>query len=659
MVANTRISEHASYKATMAQRLEHSYETHLDGLRAVAVAAVFAYHLSPTDIPGGYLGVDVFFVISGYLITGNLLRDAGSEGISLSRFYARRFKRLLPSFVTLLVTLLLAGWFFLPSYEYRELGKSTLTAAAFAANIYFWQHQNYFAPTAENELLLHLWSLGVEEQFYLIAPVAILFITHSRIINHAGRIFLGALVIASVAAITGSYFLSQDATFYLPWFRAWELLAGAWLATLGRRRLPRSITDTAGAIAIAGLGASFYFVEQLTASHLPAAAIAVFASALLIRFGKDCRVIDGILSLTPMRHLGRLSYPIYLWHWPVILLISWLLPGLSPSGAALTAVVLAYALALATYTLVETPIRATITTKDKTVVCIGCAILATIGLAGGSIFILDGIAQRVDSDAHAARKRALQNRTFSSKCELLPTGESACDFNANHLSTTPEVVVFGDSHALALAQSLSKRARAAGQTIRIVASPECMPALPGSVGGSEKFLCELMREKLQQSLLHSGADQTIIIAARWRAYVRRYGKRLGSTADGESAVHLAISALIERARKHAGQVSFIGPVPEAPWNVARRYAFDSMRSAPASLSAPHPEAPYFFEHFEEPDAAETSNVAFFDPVPAFCNDDECVFSRETELFFYDSHHLSEAGAELALAETVLRGSQKQ
>ena len=295
------------------------YRKDIDGLRCVAVTAVVLYHFG-LSAPGGFVGVDVFFVISGYLITAQIAGDIEAQRFSLLTFYARRCKRILPALLVVCTACLLAGWFVLWPGDYKALAASVRYAAFGLANFYFLWNTGYFDQASDLLPMLHLWSLGVEEQFYFAWPALLL------LALPLGRRWLIALLLALIAISLGASInavaADQKAAFYLPHLRAWELAIGGLLVFLPHMRLPsyaREILGAAAALLILGA-----IVMLTKASPFPglSALPPVIGAALLIwhTMHGGSSAVSRLLSLAPAVFVGKISYSLYLWHWPVLVL---------------------------------------------------------------------------------------------------------------------------------------------------------------------------------------------------------------------------------------------------------------------------------------------------------------------------------------------------
>jgi peptidoglycan/LPS O-acetylase OafA/YrhL len=325
-----------------------SYRPDIDGLRAVAVAAVVLYHAFPTVLPGGFVGVDIFFVISGFLITGIILKENAAGTFSFARFYARRVRRIFPALAVVLSSCLAAGYFLLLPDELAQLGSHVGAGALFLSNIVLLTESSYFDVGASQKILLHLWSLGIEEQFYAAWPVLLMAARWCRLPTVASIV---ALITGSFVAnliVTGS---DPTAAFYLPITRAWELLTGALLAVTSLR-LPKAVAWL-GLLCFTAACALF---SETTLFPGWAAALPILAAFLIIA-APESPLNKAVLSHSWMRAVGKISYPLYLWHWPLLLFPKIVLGyELEPLRQA-SCVALAVALATATYLLVESPVR--------------------------------------------------------------------------------------------------------------------------------------------------------------------------------------------------------------------------------------------------------------------------------------------------------------
>lgn len=388
------------------------YRPDIDGLRAIAVLAVVGFHAFPTWIRGGFAGVDVFFVISGYLISTILLTSMDRGSFRFSQFYIRRIRRIFPALIVVLLGCLVAGWLVLFSNEYMALGKHVAGSAAFASNFVLWNEAGYFDKAAATKPLLHIWSLGIEEQFYIVWPL-LLYLTWKR--RAATLALLVLALVGSFAFNVRSIHADPTADFYSPLTRFWELMAGALLAYLSLhgnnlaeifRKLPRPTFQMNGAVAPSGsiapnvaavAGLLFIMATVLTIDEtreFPGwwALLPVIGTCLLIASGPLTWINNKLLATRGLVTIGLISYPLYLWHWPLLSFIG-IVDGRAPSPKAATlAILVSFALAWLTYRLVEKPLRFGKSAPIKAAILF--VAVGMIGSAGYFIYANNGFAFR-------------------------------------------------------------------------------------------------------------------------------------------------------------------------------------------------------------------------------------------------------------------------
>ena len=334
------------------------YRPDIDGLRAIAVLAVIGYHAFPKWITGGFVGVDIFFVISGYLISTVILESLSGDTFSLRAFYARRIRRIFPALLVVLLAVFGIGWLLLFAVEFKQLGKHIAASAGFVSNIVFWSESGYFDTLAETKPLLHLWSLSIEEQFYLVWPVLLWALAKRRV-----NPLVTTTVLAMASFGLAVYELRHDAVaaFFLPQYRAWELLLGAMLAerALATRGLERPDAGRSNAQSIAGLTLIALAVAFTPRSAFPGwwALLPTAGAVLVIMAGPTAVLNRRVLSSAPLVWVGLISYPLYLWHWP-LLSFGRIVVGSVPSpGYRAGAIAASVVLAWATYRAIERPLR--------------------------------------------------------------------------------------------------------------------------------------------------------------------------------------------------------------------------------------------------------------------------------------------------------------
>lgn len=341
------------------------FRSDIEGLRAIAVLLVIAAHFAIPGFAGGFIGVDIFFVISGYLITGILFREMnGTDTIALWRFYANRLRRLLPALATMLIGSSLLANHLLHESQYREQGTASAMAAVWLSNIYFtFSDVDYFAEESTSNAMLHTWSLGVEEQFYLLWPLLILFIARTyrgRNRRTAAVILFSVITVVSLIACLAYSTWNPQFAFYMMPTRTWQFSAGAlvWLITC-EQKISEPKALTIGASGTLLLVAAIFAIRPDAVYPGPLALLPTLATCLLLWAGKTSKqtAIGAFLALPPMQILGRLSYSWYLWHWPVLIISEQLATIRGHAGNTALVLLITLLAAILTHILIEKPIR--------------------------------------------------------------------------------------------------------------------------------------------------------------------------------------------------------------------------------------------------------------------------------------------------------------
>lgn len=438
--------------------MSHSkiYRPDIDGLRAIAVAIVVIFHAFPSLIPAGFVGVDIFFVISGYLITGILLDELNS-GVDLktmlAQFYARRIKRIFPSLLVVLFLTLLASWFILLPDDYKKLGQQTMAGLGFVSNFLFWQQAGYFDTASDTKPLLHLWSLAIEEQFYIFFPI-VLFYLHAKKINLI-KVLWTLIILSFLASL---YYARKDLTadFYSPLTRAWELLAGALLAVYARK--PMSIASANGSLkyknfvailALLCFAIAMYSIDKTRKFPGSWAFFPVAMSVGFIMAGPSTWINQKVLASRPFVWVGLISYPLYLWHWPLLVLGHHYFGTEFNWKIKVGAMALAVILSALCYYFLESPIRKA-KKLSATVVKILLVMAVILAYLGYSVYHKEGYPKRFPNIIQqlTTSKGNLQDGWRVGKC-MLEYEQKASRFADECIETQPKPHVFlwGDSHA--------------------------------------------------------------------------------------------------------------------------------------------------------------------------------------------------------------------
>ncbi len=563
-------------------------------MRAIAVAMVLLFHFRIPGGAGGFAGVDVFFVLSGYLMTSILAKTENiSMGSLVGTFYARRIWRIAPAYlVTLLIVIAGAAFYMLPE-DYSRLGASAQSALTFTSNIFFTSEAGYFSGDAINKPLLHTWSLGVEMQFYLIWPVLYIFVRGFSLKLQAVFLIAGAVVSFIGAVIATS--LDPEAAFYAMPTRLWEFCAGSLLANSWVRSKIPSWTNNnlllQGFAILSLLGFMAFGSEQL-AWPAPYGLIAVLATAVLIATNispappNGTSIVTRTLSSSPFVWLGEISYSLYLVHWPITCLIFFIWAPEPSLTIRASMMLLCIPIAYGLYRFIETPMRnkpnATGSVYLRPAVLVGlCCVIFSVGLL---IRSNNGYPQRYPTSLQAALVGKFPLNKLPNKSDFCNSGDFGC---RAPLSTGKSVFLWGDSHARQFQPSIAQLAHLSGHDFSANIMDAC-PPLPnaGRSDGAFQFKQECLEKNLQTfEMINSDPNiSTVVIAARWAYYANstRVGMESGKpifiarSSSDQTNIELSLERLETELRttadtfsKNGKKVVFVLQAPEHLTNSRR------------------------------------------------------------------------------------------
>ncbi len=640
-------------------KLSLDYRADIDGLRAVAVLAVLFYHADIRLFSGGYVGVDVFFVISGFLITNIIVREAEAGNFSILQFYERRIRRIYPALYTVILASLILGFALYDSKNFMEMSKSVIATTLFLSNILFWSEAGYFDTESTLKPMLHTWSLAVEEQFYIFFPLLVVLVI---------RYFKPRLkqVLASVAIISfgfSVYYTTRDASsaFYLPHFRTWELMIGSLLAVgLMPDGLSPKWMNTLSLAGMAGIMSSIFIYNDNTLFPGVSALLPTAGAALVIYGGADKTSWAGnILKLPPFVFIGKISYSLYLWHWPVILFGKYLLIRQATWLDMTILLCAAFILSVLSWKFIENPFREKDFMKKPKIFFFAGAVMAAAIILGGMAYIYKGFPGRFKE----YQSKVIVGKSKWDKCIVnitnIPEKLTLCQIGKKNES--PAFIVWGDSHALALATAADISAKRAGVSGYLSTVAACPPLL--GIDRKNQLDCYEYNNTILKHIEDNSELNTIILAGRWA--LSADGKRYKTEKGG--AVKLVDVSLPENKSKNNADVFTIGlqrtvqklielnrkvvivmTVPEVGYNVPSSYfmALRTRRDVNQII------APTWTEYLERNQPVieamklieEIPGVKIISPSDMLCNETICAVVKNEKPLYKDDDHLSVFGA---------------
>jgi peptidoglycan/LPS O-acetylase OafA/YrhL len=651
------------------------YRADIDGLRALAVLAVVFFHADVELFSGGFVGVDIFFVISGYLITGIIAGEIRSGQFSLLRFYERRIRRIFPALFTMIACTTVAATFLFMPAELKDYSQSLAAAALSLSNLLFWAESGYFDAPAELKPLLHTWSLAVEEQFYFLLPLLLLL--GSRFLK--GRVVGLCAATATLSLLVSVWQLRADpsAAFFLLPARAWELMLGALLA-LG---LVQPVRHPVARELLAALGAalilwSVFVYNALTPFPGPAALLPCLGAALIIYAGSGGQTAVGrLLGTPPAVFIGLISYSLYLWHWPVIVFGKYYaIKPLEPVQMAV-ALALSFCLAVASWRFVERPFRHSALPAPQSArrAYAGAAALTVAAIAVGLVgHVRDGLPERLPAhvaayaagteDINPARQRCheqgLERATRGELCRVGPAGKR------------PSFIVWGDSLADALQPAFALQAERVGIAGWYVSHSGCPPLLgvaradrPRSHG------CRKFNDAVMKVIERTDID-TVVLVGRWSGYnpgdenPRLYKPRSPLTdqlaaQDGQGSpdelFYRALRRTVARLREQQRHVWLVEQPPESKTNdpsVIARTVFVGKQPEHLWLASSEHERRQHLVNLTFDRLQRELGLRTLDPAQLLCATGACVNTRNGHSIYRDLDHVSTYGA--ALLEPLLQ-----
>lgn len=645
-----------------------TYRPDIDGLRAIAVLAVVAYHCADRVVRGGFVGVDIFFVISGYLITKVIAVEIERRHFSIAAFYVRRTKRILPALFVVLATTLALGVFLLTPSELAGLGKTTAATAGFVSNFVFWRDTGYFDIAAERKPLLHTWSLSVEEQFYLLWPLTLLVLSKTSLTRSAVWLALG---LSFAASCYGALYRPSAAFFLLP-TRAWELLVGAALALRMVPRIDAPVWRSSLACAgLASMAAAILLLDRNSTFPGWNALLPCVGAALIIHTGDGpATVVTRVLSSRPMVFVGLISYSLYLWHWPLLSVARLTQRGELTAGQTFSVVALAFAASVFTWRFIERPFRVKGPTPAATPILAKYVLISAAFLATGLVVQDSGGFLRLASPEIAETERArfdvnpLSGACLRWQTDTSPLAPDACVTGEPQLER--RLVIWGDSHADAVAPGIARYAAERGYSTQQLTMAGCPPLVGVTLegAGARYEPCADFNRQVIRHVADDARVKAVMLTARWTLYTEnvRFGRddpgpvvylvdkddRTWSSSTSRIVFSKALDATIEVLRSRGKAVTVLGTIPPLGINIPDCLARNHMPLSGAE--ACEIDADVVRSHLQYADseieriAAKHAGVCTYLPQRALCATGACIGSRDGRILYANDDHVSTEGA---------------
>lgn len=635
----------------------HQYRPDIDGLRAIAVLLVIGFHAF--GIQAGFVGVDIFFVISGYLISSIIFGDLKLGQLSILEFYQRRIKRIFPALLTVLLFCFGLGWFTLLADEFSQLNKHIAAGLGFVSNLLLLSESGYFDSTSTSKILLHLWSLGIEEQFYIFWPLLLLLLwkrcglpTQASFGNYLpGRAWsahllpacIGLLIVLSFVLNVAFIQSNPSATFYLPFTRFWELLIGAALAyrvvVSKKSALLFNSSQVNSSLGFSLLVVANIFINDRSAFPGWWALLPTLGAALLISSNQDAWFNRVILSNRVLVWFGLISYPLYLWHWPLLTFARILDGGRqTPSGVRIAMVGLAILFAWLTYRFIERPIRFNKNSFFTPIKLLGMGLVLL--MVSSYVYLNHGLVNRAAAQLSIANEGDIGHDEFrtylharSNYCEYKDAAPQTC---VEKFSSFKEIIaVVGDSHAEHILLGLSDAMPSTA--FMLFDTNQTLPFVSSSL--SNHFLDVINNNQKINSVL---------LVAYW--HLRK------QLLVPDTSYFQEILPTVKKLSAHHKKVFLVDGTPNfsfLPSKCKYDWPFLRVQQCEESKLFDKQHAQYF-ESFKE--AAKESSLQLIELKPLFCENNSCSMAKDGKLLFRDDNHLGINGSGY-IAPTIVKALQ--
>lgn len=630
----------------------------INALRALAVLAVVFYHFELPYFSGGFIGVDIFFVISGFLMTKIIINGLNQDKFSIFQFYLSRCRRIIPPLLVLAVALIILGWFFLAPYDYKTLGKHISSSLSFLSNFIYYMESGYFDSASKEKWLLHTWSLSVEWQFYIIYPLIIL--TFTKVFKAES---LSKLIsVMFLTSLLLSWLLSEShpsSSFFLLHTRAWEMLFGG-LIFYNQHCLPKKYRKSFFYISFLVLIAALFIINTNYIWPGIAALIPVIFTGLALLSNQNNKVINNRL----IQFVGSSSYSIYLWHWPVVVALTYL-NLLDDSIAIGIGLITTFILSSLSYLLIERNSQYIWKMQEnKTFYLLLKPIFSTLIICfiAVALYALKGISNRVDSDVLTAANEAFNSVATEAECFDLPeTNRPDCVFgNADNV----QLIVIGDSHAKALSSAVYRSRIDKEQGVLELSYMSCPTIRGAKMRGLENHYCANYLKLQISKLKNEYKGIPLVVIGRWAAYLHNQNITALKTYDGpliyfdEPVFAFSQTYFNDFKSRFTNticeisqdrQVFLVQAVPEMLTNIPQQLSRNLMFSKNATadnlpLEVHNNRTKYTKEMLKH--THRICQVQVMDPAKYLCDKNNCKSTYLGRPIYYDGNHLSQFGNQL-------------
>ncbi|MDB5593858.1 MAG: acyltransferase family rane protein [Hyphomicrobiales bacterium] len=641
------------------------YRPEIDGLRAIAIIPVVLFHAGFTLFGGGYIGVDVFFVISGYLITAIIIREVEAGEFTFAGFYERRARRILPALLVVMVCCVPFAWLWMLPRDFQDFSASMLSVAVFASNIFFWKQAAYFETASALKPLMHTWSLAVEEQFYILFPIAILLLW-----RWSRRSIVPAIAATAVVSLLlCEYASSRFPTFNFYWAitRAWEWLAGSLCAVAVVRRCPMR-DNVLSALGLVAIIIPIFWFDSDTPFPSHYALLPVGGASLVLLFGVEATLAARLLSSKRMVGCGLISYSAYLWHQPLFAFAR-LRTLAEPSSVLMgTLTFVTFALAYLSWRFVEKPWRRKKSKEEKDN-------KKLILVSSGSACLLIAMAAFGCLSAGAPSRFDKEVISLSDHNDLSGQNCTAVAFVVCKVGTdsgSRNIALIGDSHAHTLANEIDRELRRTARAGFVITGGFCVPLLKFvKTRGWVPTRCDLLMDEAIENVLRDENIRTVVLYSEWAYYTS--GFRVGTTShavynydsglssdskNNKLQLERALSNVFTKFLAAGKSVVVVKSTPEFLYDVPdymakARYFNTDLEGVILPLRS-HIERNKDIEQLLE---GYSGRVFFVDPSTEFCDSENCQPFSGTQSFFRDSNHLNEQGAQKVVSK-LMRALEK-